>query len=123
MSNISRSRNCNDFKIAIICAFILEADAVIEVFDDFWDDENDEYGKTPGDPNAYITGVIGKHNVILAYMPGMGKVNAAIIAGGFRSSFPYISLALVVGICETVPFYSHDREIYFGDIIISRSLI
>jgi nucleoside phosphorylase len=124
MSTASRPRNRDDFKIAIICALTLEADAVMEVFDDFWDDdENDGYGKAPGDPNAYTTGVIGKHNVVLAHMPGIGKVDAATVAGGLRSSFPCIGLALVVGICGAVPSYSHDRKIHLGDIIISRSLI
>jgi len=63
-----------DFEIAIICALKSEADAVEALFDEFWDGEM--YGKAPGDPNAYTTGVIGSHNVVLAHMPGMGKNSA-----------------------------------------------
>src|SRR5438045_1829364 len=64
---------CKDFEIAIIC----EADAIEALFNRFWDDDGESYGKASGDPNAYMTGVIGCHNVILAYMPGMGKGSAA----------------------------------------------
>lgn len=97
----------------------------MELFDKFWDDDDDTdgYGKGLGDPNAYTAGLIGRHNVVLAHMPGMGKVDAATVASGLRSSFPCISLAVVVGICGAVPSYSHDRKIYLGDIVISRSLI
>jgi nucleoside phosphorylase len=124
MSTPSRPRNRDDFKIAIICALTSEADAVTELFDKFWDDDDtDGYGKALGDPNAYTTGAIGRHNVVLAHMPGMGKVDAATVASGLRSSFTCIGLALVVGICGAVPSYSHDRKIYLGDIIVSRSLI
>jgi hypothetical protein len=69
-----------DFEIAIICALRSEADAVEALFDRFWDDDGKRYGKAPGDPNAYTTGVIGSHNVVLAYMPGIGKGSAASVA-------------------------------------------
>ena len=75
-----------DFEIAIICALRSEADAVEALFDIFWDDEK-SYGKASGDPNAYTTSVIGSHNVVLAYMPGMSKGSTASVASSFRSSF------------------------------------
>jgi len=112
------------FEIAIICALRSEADAVEALFDIFWDDEGKSYGKAPGDPNAYTTGVIGTHNIVLAYMPGMGKGNAAGVAASFRSSFEGIRLALVVGICGGVPHGTDDEEeILLGDVIISDGLI
>jgi len=36
------------------------------LFDEYWDRDGDRYGKAPGDPIAYITGSIGRHNVVLA---------------------------------------------------------
>ena len=113
-----------DFEIAIICALPLEADAVMALFDKDWIDEGRTYGKAPGDPNAYTAGAIGEHNVVVAHMPGMGKVNAASVAAGLRVSFENIKLALVVGICGGMPYNPQRQEkIYLGDVIISQNLI
>ena len=115
-----------DFEVALICALPLEADAVHAVFDKFWKDEGKHYGQAPGDDNNYTTGVIGDHNVVLAYMPGMGKVNASAVAASLRSSFTGIKLALIVGICGGVPFAGSDgtgEEIHLGDVIFSNALV
>lgn len=83
----------------------------------YWDDDGERYGKAPGDPNAYSTGAIGSQNVVLAFMPGMGKGDAANVASGVRSSFEGIKLALVVGICGGVPNGTDDeKEILLGDV-------
>ncbi|KAJ6144078.1 hypothetical protein N7471_003531 [Penicillium samsonianum] len=111
-----------DFDVAIICALQLEADAVEALFDYFWDEDGDRYGKASGDQNAYRTGVIGDHNVVLAYMPGIGKGHAASVAASFRSSFQGIRLALIVGICGGVPGRT-DNDIFLGDIIISDEIV
>ncbi|KAJ9662200.1 hypothetical protein H2198_001551 [Neophaeococcomyces mojaviensis] len=116
-------RDRRDFEIALICALPLEAECVQEAFDKFWEDEGKKYGKAPGDPNAYTTGVIGEHNVVLAYMPGMGTTSAVAVAGCLRVSFSNIKLALVVGICGGMPSGTDHEEIVLGDIIISQALI
>ncbi|KAL2844078.1 hypothetical protein BJY01DRAFT_248323 [Aspergillus pseudoustus] len=116
-------RSRRDFELAIICALSLEADAVIALFDHHWKDDEKNYAKAPDDPNSYTTGVIGKHNVVVAHMPGMGKASAAGVAVGLRMSFPTIRLALVVGICGGVPKGPHGREIYLGDVVISECLV
>jgi nucleoside phosphorylase len=111
-----------DFEIAVICALRLEADAVEALFDKFYD--NGPYGKAAGDINAYTTGMIGCHNVVLAHMSGIGKGNAAHVASSFRSSFAGIKLVLVVGICGGVPNGTDDeKEILLGDVIISTGLV
>ena len=102
MPTHDRPRSRDEFEIAIICALRIESDAVEALFDEFWE-EDDTYGKAPGDSNAYTTGRIGAHDVVLAFMPGMGKGAAAGVAASFRSSFPHIKLGLVVGICGGVP--------------------
>lgn len=118
-----RPASRDGFEIAILCALPLEADAVEALFDRFWDEGGTPFDKAPGDPNAYSTGVIGRHNVVLAYMPGMGKVNSATVANNCRASFPNIRLGLVVGIAGIAPFGPDGEEIILGDVIISSGII
>ncbi len=115
-----------DFGIAIICALRIEADAVKALFDHHWDDAGPPYVKAPRDPNAYSTGAIGRHNVVLAHMPSMGKASAAAVAAHCHSSFPNLRLALIVGVCGVVPFYPSDSEtaeIVLGDVIVSEGVV
>lgn len=93
------------------------------IFDEFWEEEN-SYGKAAGDPNTYTTGRIGKHNVVLAHMPGIGKSASASLAASFCSSFDGIRLGLVVGICGGVPTGAPEgEEIILGDVIISTGVV
>src|SRR5277367_4320843 len=111
------------FHIAIICALRSESDAVEVLFDEFWEDE-EQYGKTPGDPNSYTLGRIGQHNVVLAYMPGLGKGAAAGMAAAFHSSFTGVWLGLVVGICGGVPHEATDGgDILLGDVVVSTDVV
>jgi nucleoside phosphorylase len=111
------------FHIAIFCALRIESDAVEILFDEFWEDE-EQYGKAPGDPNSYTLGRIGQHNVVLAYMPEIGKGAAAGVAAGFRSSFARVRLGLVVGICGGVPHgATHSGEILLGDVVVSTGVV
>lgn len=113
--------NRDDFEIAILCALPLEAEAVGALFDHTW--EGLKFGKKRGDQNTYRTGVIGDHNVVLVFLPGMGKSNAASAASSCATTFPSIRLALVVGICGGVPFPKSRKEILLGDVIISKGLV
>ncbi|KAI0537061.1 purine and uridine phosphorylase [Xylaria digitata] len=119
----SRPATRHEFEIAILCALPLEADAVAALFDQHWDHNGPPYDKAPGDPNAYTTGVMGRHNVVLVHMPGRGKVHAAAVAANCRASFPNIKLAAVVGICGAVPFGPDGSEIVLGDVIISEGVV
>ncbi|KAI1738181.1 nucleoside phosphorylase domain-containing protein [Xylaria scruposa] len=110
-----------DIAIAIICALILEADAVIDIFDHNWDIQS--FSTMEGDKNTYSVGRIGCHNVVLVHMPGMGRTSAATAAASCRTSFPSINLALVVGICGAVPFHRRSAEVLLGDVIISERLV
>ncbi|KAG9249446.1 uncharacterized protein F5Z01DRAFT_746111 [Emericellopsis atlantica] len=117
-----RSASRNDFHVAVLCALPLEADAVEAVFDQHWDDGGLSFNKTPGDPNLYSTGVIGRHNVVLAHMPGIGVANAASVASACKTSYPNIRLGLVVGICGIVPGDGSDERV-LGDIVISDGVV
>ncbi|KAH6961913.1 hypothetical protein BKA56DRAFT_662002 [Ilyonectria sp. MPI-CAGE-AT-0026] len=86
MSSPQPSRR-DDFEVAIIYALPLEYDAVSYIFDEFWDENGDRYGRATGDPNSYTTGRVGKYNVVLALLPHMGKTNAASAAASMRSSY------------------------------------
>lgn len=113
-----------EFEVAIVCALTLEAEAVVALFDRCWDDDGHTYGKAAGDPNVYTTGYIGRHNVVLALLPGMGKAQAASAAGSFRVSFPNIKLALLVGICGAVPgIPGSETEVVLGDVMISDGIV
>ncbi|KAJ5368813.1 uncharacterized protein N7496_008573 [Penicillium cataractarum] len=115
-------RDRQGFSIAIICALEVESDAVERLFDHFWDTNIDRYGKAPYDKNSYRTGVIGNHNVVLAYMTGMGKTESAKVATSCRWSFLGIRLALVIGVCGGVPGNTEDG-VFLGDIIISDDIL
>lgn len=112
-----------DFEIAIICALTVETDAVDTLLDTCWDEGGPLYDRAAGDPNAYTTGVIGRHNAVLVHMPGTGKVNAAAVAANCWASSPNIKLAVVVGVCGSVPFGSDKEEIVLGNVIISDGVV
>lgn len=118
-----RPESRNRFTIAIVCALPLEADAVEILFDEIYDRLGRHYGKQHGDANAYINGRIGKHDVVLCYMPGIGKGSAATVASSLQVSYTGIELALVVGICGGTPQPSKSQDIFLGDVIISDSVI
>ncbi|KAL7817011.1 purine and uridine phosphorylase [Trichoderma aethiopicum] len=118
----SRPSSREDFEVAIICALPLEYDAVTLLFDEFWDEDGDPYKRAAGDPNNYRTGRIGKHDVVLALLTHMGKVNAASAAAHMRTSYRGLRLVILAGICGGVP-YNGGEEILLGDVVISKTLI
>ncbi|KAF5573450.1 pfs domain-containing protein [Fusarium pseudoanthophilum] len=110
----------SEIDIAILCALTLEADAVETLFDGQW---AGGYNRSEGDTNTYTLGVIGCHGVVLVHMPGIGTTYSATVATCCRSTFPRISLALVVGICGGVPFSEGGTELLLGDVVISDGLV
>ncbi|KAK6515778.1 hypothetical protein TWF281_004368 [Arthrobotrys megalospora] len=117
-----RPTSRSDFEIAIICALPLEYDAVSLLIDEYWDDDGDQYGRADGDQNTYTTGRIGRHNIVLALLPNIGKSNAARVATSFRTSYNRLQLALLVGICGGMPADKDGNEILLGDVVISASI-
>ncbi|TFB05114.1 hypothetical protein CCMA1212_002415 [Trichoderma ghanense] len=118
----SRPSCREDFEVAIICALPLEYDAVALLFDEFWDEDGDLYNRAAGDANIYTTGRIGKHDVVLALLTHMGKVNAASAAAHMRTSYRGLRLVILAGICGGVP-YNGQEEILLGDVVISKTLV
>lgn len=118
-----RPQSRTGFRIAIICALVFEAEAVEALFDETYDKFGKTYGKRRGDANSYINGRIGKNNVVLCYMPGMGNGSAASVASSLQVSYTEVQLALIVGICGGAPNPSTDQDIFLGDVIISNALV
>ncbi|GFP58959.1 hypothetical protein TASIC1_0011032600 [Trichoderma asperellum] len=115
-------RSREDFHVAIICALPLECDAVSLLFDQFWDEDGDAFGRAQGDTNVYTTGRIGSHNVVLALLPNMGVAAGAGSAASLRSSFYNLKIAFLVGICGGVPGVGQN-EVLLGDVVISNAAI
>ncbi|KAL6695088.1 nucleoside phosphorylase domain-containing protein [Trichoderma pleuroticola] len=122
MAQFIKPTSRDQFHIAIICALPREADAVMLLYDEFWDEDGDPFGRAKGDTNTYYTGRIGKQNVVLAILPGMGTNNAAAVTAGLRSSYSNLKLALLVGICGGVPRFGDD-DVFLGDVVISKAIV
>ncbi|KAL7918348.1 nucleoside phosphorylase domain-containing protein [Trichoderma austrokoningii] len=115
-------RHREDFQVAVICALAFEYDAVSLLFDQFWDKDDEPYGRAQGDANIYTTGRIGNHNVVLALLLNMGVAAGAGSAATFRLSYPGLKTAFLVGVCSGVPD-TGQGEILLGDVVISKTVI
>lgn len=109
-----------DFEIAIVCALPLEYDAAVLLIDEFWDLNNNQYGRADGDKNTYRNGRIGRHNVVLMLLPSMGTAAVAGSAASLRTSYPAIQIAFLVGICGGSP---GTQDAFLGDVVISDGVI
>lgn len=114
-------RHRDDFSIAIICALPLEFDAVINVLDEFWD-RNVPLDYTDSRADTYMYGRLGKYNVILALLSGIGKVSAASVATDIHHTFRSLKLSLLVGMCGGIP-HGRKRDMLLGDVVISKSIV
>ncbi|KAL3429016.1 nucleoside phosphorylase domain-containing protein [Aspergillus tetrazonus] len=118
-----RPSSRDEFAIAIICAQTLEAEAVEDLFDETYNRLGERYRKEPGDDKAFLNGRIGNHNVVVCYMPGMGKGSTASVASSLKISYKRIKVALVVGICGGAPYPLSGGEVFLGDVIISDTVV
>ncbi|KAL7821795.1 nucleoside phosphorylase domain-containing protein [Trichoderma gracile] len=117
-----RPSHRKDFQIAIICALPLEYDAVTLLVDEFWDEDDRQYGRTSGDANTYRNGRIGMHNVVLMLLPNMGKAAVAGSAASLRTSYSSLRIAFLVGVCGGVPFLG-SQEALLGDVVIGEAIV
>jgi len=70
-----------------------------------------------------LLGRVGCHNVVLAFMPGMGKGHSVIVAASFRSGFEGVNLGLVISIYGGVPRGAEKgKEILLGVVISTGSV-
>ncbi|KAF4633612.1 hypothetical protein G7Y89_g4500 [Cudoniella acicularis] len=117
MADIPKFTANDAYTVGWICAISTEYVAVQA----FLDEEHDrpEY-VSPNDSNDYTLGKIGKHNVVIAVLPGgeYGIASAAIVAKDMLHSFPNVRIGLMVGIGGGAPSQKHD--IRLGDIVVSE---
>ncbi|KAH0359992.1 purine and uridine phosphorylase, partial [Aureobasidium melanogenum] len=112
MNSVTLPRDA--YGIGIICALVEEKAAMEAMLDE----EHEQLQQKSGDYNSYTFGKIGKHNVVIACLPGghQGKAAAATVAVHMMYSFP-IKLGLMVGIGGGVP--SQVPTIRLGDVVVS----
>lgn len=123
MAHAARPRSRDGFTIAVLCALPREANAVMALLDEEWEDAAQKYGKSANDDNSYTFGLLGGKPIVLAYA-SMGKVAAANVSKDLTTSFSNISLLLVVGVCGGAPKNPETNvEVQLGDIIISTQVI
>ncbi|KAJ5116198.1 hypothetical protein N7456_000546 [Penicillium angulare] len=107
----------DEFQIGWICALAVEAAAAKEMLDERFD-ALDEQDAT--DPNAYILGRVGKHNVVIACLPAgqYGTSSATRVANHLTRTFSKsLRVGLMVGVGGGIP--SSDNDIRLGDVVIS----
>jgi nucleoside phosphorylase len=123
LSKLKQPPSCDDFGVAIICALPVEATAVTALFDEQWD--HGALDKANTDTNQYSVGSIAECSVVLAHMPSMGKAAAATVAVHLRSSFRYLKLVLLVGICGGAPKPpgKASDELFLGDVVVSTGVV
>ncbi|KID85164.1 pfs domain-containing protein [Metarhizium guizhouense ARSEF 977] len=111
----------DNFEIAIVTSLPLEYNAASYIFDEFWDG----FANTvEGDSNYYTHGRIGKYNVVLILLPGIGKVHAASSTATLNMSYRNLRLAFLIGICGGVPFtHKQTNGVLLGDVIIGSSIV
>lgn len=106
-----------DFQIGWICALPIEIAAAKEMLDENFGTLEEQDGL---DTNSYILGRIGKHNVVIAGLPGgnYGISSATSVAVNMMRTFSKsLRIGLMVGIGGGIPSISHD--IRLGDIVVS----
>lgn len=108
--------NRHDYTVGVICALPKELAAM----DIMLDVEHLSPGSLPGDTNNYSLGVIAGHNVVIACLPAghTGTVSAATASTHLRSSYPRVSVLLMVGIAGGVP--SKANDVRLGDVVVSQ---
>ena len=105
----------DEYAIAIICATSFEMNAIRHILDS----EHSRPQKEPGDPNLYIVGEVGRHNVVIACPAATQESGAAtIVSQNLARTFPVIQWRFLAGIGGGIPTAKHD--IRLGDVVVSR---
>jgi nucleoside phosphorylase len=104
-----------DYTVGWVCALPVELAAAREMLDE----EHEYLDHDSNDPNIYVLGQIGEHNVVIACLPAgqTGTNSAAAVAVQMKSAFTSIRFGLMVGIGGGVP--SMEADIQLGDVVVS----
>ncbi|KAF5648019.1 transcription factor [Fusarium sp. NRRL 52700] len=121
MASTQPPKDRDEFRVAIVCALPCEADAVTLLFDEVWDEISAPYERLETDRNTYITGRIGRHNVVLVTLPSRGTTAAARGSAYLTLSYHNLKLALLVGTCGGMPRIDN-IDAYLGDVVIGKDV-
>ncbi|RAH86769.1 Pfs domain protein [Aspergillus japonicus CBS 114.51] len=110
------SRRSEDYAIGWICPLPVELAAAQAMLEE----THRPLPAERNDPNNYIFGSIGMHNVIITSLPAgvYGTTSAATVAAHMQASFPDLKFFLMVGIGGGVP--SEEVNLRLGDIVVSK---
>lgn len=105
-------RTHNDYTVGWVCALPKEQTAATAMLDQ----THGRLPKAPNDPNSYILGSIGDHNIVIACLPKgkTGANSAATVASHMVNTFPVIRFGLIVGIGGGIP-----PKVRLGDVVVS----
>ncbi len=104
------------YTIGWVCALPIEHAAARAMLDE----EHPDPPYDENDPNLYVLGRVGDHNVVLVSLPAgvMGTNSAAVVATRMLAKFPSVRFGLMVGIGGGVP--SQAADVRLGDVVISQ---
>ena len=102
------------YTVGWICAIPTELNAATAMLDVKHDPLEAQHKY---DENTYQLGSIGKHNVVIAVLPGYGTNNAAVAGKSMQNTFPNLRFGLMVGVGGGIP--SEKNDIRLGDIAVS----
>ncbi|OAA44086.1 WD domain protein [Beauveria brongniartii RCEF 3172] len=118
------------YSIVWIAAIEIELTAATAMLDEEHEPPTD-FRKNESDVNKYIWGRVGKHNILIAFLPAghSGQNNAATTIACFKSSLPHIKFGVLVGIAGAIPrttvlagkvCIDKKRDIRLGDVVIGH---
>ncbi|KAK6334643.1 hypothetical protein TWF718_010097 [Orbilia javanica] len=102
------------FKIAIICPMAVELAPILACLDTRYEDTCLSFQR-----NNYTLGRIGKHNVVVTVMPGIGNNRAAAVVTQLTNDFKFLKFGLLVGIGGGIPDLPQ-YDIRLGDVVVSK---
>ncbi|KEF51944.1 uncharacterized protein A1O9_11934 [Exophiala aquamarina CBS 119918] len=106
-----------DYTVACVCPLAVELAPLRAMLDTIHEDLPAQRNH-----NAYVLGEVGKHNVVLVVLSGIGNNHSGIAATQVLNDFPSIRFVLLVGIGGGVPSAGFQRmdSVRLGDVVVSQ---
>jgi hypothetical protein len=125
MAHLYRLSDAAAFDIAFFCVLEAERHAIELALEEQYEKDGIIYPRDHHDPNAYTTGRIGTHHVVIVYLPGEGNIESAAAAACLPMTFPSIKLVIAVGVCGVDPGSrdNYEQEVLLGDVILSTAVL
>ncbi|KAF5639783.1 ankyrin repeat [Fusarium tjaetaba] len=101
LETVPEPRTHDDYHVRWVCALPTEQTAAIAMLDQ----RHAGLLKPPNNNNTYILGCVGKHSVVIAYLPNgkFSTVLAATVTTNIISTFPNIKFCLMVDVGLSIP--------------------